>query len=125
MSDLAHPMTYADIQRTCGGFTGTEKYHSLRPFPVVMTDGVAWFFTHVAGWLITDIAAYWGGHQEPFQVWTLTVDDKKKGELVMREDTHAPALVSQHYTFCDLPTGTYKFYLCQGEHPVLMLPSEY
>lgn len=116
--------TYEEIQDSANQFTGTEHYHRLAPFAVMMTDGAAWFFREVAGWLVTDIAANGQNHKEPFQVWTLVVLEDK-GQLTMREDTYGPPLVRKYYDYADLPDGTYKFYLCQGERPVLMLPSEY
>ncbi|MCA9398961.1 MAG: hypothetical protein KC618_04365 [Candidatus Omnitrophica bacterium] len=101
-------------------FIGTEHYYRhLLGFNY--TDGVKFMAERgKAYWLIDAIASY--KRREPFQVWTLKVNDDKSAVLEMREDSDKPALIKQEIPFTDFPLKFIELFLIDG---VLLLTSEY
>ena len=108
------------MQTDLTGFTGTENYYQHWLKRGVYTDGVK-YLAEKAGayWLLDAIFSY--HRSEPFQIWTLKVNDSH-ATLEMREDTGAPIKVRQEIEFTDFPLKEVKLYLIDG---VLLLPSEY
>ncbi len=105
-------------------FTGTEHYYNFW-CGVRITDGVKFLTEKGLCWLITDICSYWIDEkikEIPFQVWTLKVEQNKKAELTMQEDSDTPVIIRQNYDFTDCPLKEIKLYLIDG---ILLLPSEY
>ena len=77
-----------------------------------------------ANWLLTDIGAVVAHktRDAPFQVWTLDVTGHKTAVLQCREDTNAPVLHEQAYSYTTFPEGIWKFYV---ENGVILLPGEH
>lgn len=111
--------------------------HDLAHFhgsETVYAHGVSRGFTYTEGvrHLAREGGAYWlidavFSHQlnprvraEPFQVWTLTVDNGR-AVLTCTDGNDTPPLVTQQIEFTDFPLGVIEMYLEAG---VLMLPSE-
>ena len=83
-------------------------------------------------WLIDAIVSYQLSvkiRQEPFQVWTLKVENNQ-GVLTCGDGNDTPPLISQKIPYTDFPLEEITLYLedgsLDGEHfaKVLMLPSE-
>ena len=113
-------------------FTGSETFtrHGLVR-AVLMTEGVA-FLAETAGahWLTDAIASY--GHDarasaEPFQVWRLNVDPStRRATLAMTDGNTDQPIITQGIDYTDFPLQEITLWLvAEGEHRVLMLPSEY
>lgn len=107
-------------------FTGSETlyFHPLLK-KYRYTEGVRHVAVEAgAYWLIEAILSWQseaGVRAEPFQYWTLKVDQKKGAEL-MATDGNDQKLASQSLEFTDFPLEEIGFYLCDN---VLMLPLEY
>lgn len=121
------------LQEELDQFTGTEEWyrHSLNT-RFLWTDGVRHFAKAAkAHWLIDEIALGFEPRlrkaKETFAVIVLKVLEDRSASIVMTDDL--PANVQYHkqrISMTDAPTGEWKFYLCfDGEHAVLMVPSEY
>ncbi|WP_439552511.1 DUF6876 family protein [Falsiroseomonas sp.] len=113
-------------------FTGSETFtrHALLR-RMVMTEGVIWLVEQAqAHWLTDIIASY--QHEahvslEHFQAWRLSVDLTTRAAVIMMMDgnSHKP-IVQQQIDYTDFPLAEITLWLiAQGEHVVLMLPSEY
>lgn len=102
-------------------FTGTEHYYKHWFGNYKYTDGVKYLGEKAqCYWLLDAIFSY--RRTEPFQVWTLTVDESKKAWLTMKEDSNLPTLVSQTIEYTTFPLPQIDLWLIDG---VLLLPSEY
>jgi hypothetical protein len=111
--------------------TGTEHY--WRAFPnndkFLFTDGVKIMAEMCeAFWLVTAVFSWQCEEKvrcEPFQVWTLLFDEKRKEDnaILVCEDGNNKELARQEIEYTDfpLPEGI-KLYLDGG---ILLLPSEY
>lgn len=113
-------------------FTGSETFtrHSLLR-RMVMTEGVSWLADHAQShWLTDAIASYQhlpqikGGH---FQVWRLSVNpETRSATLHMTNGNSDAEMVRQEIDYTDFPLdGIILWLIAQGDHLVLMLPSEY
>jgi hypothetical protein len=116
-------------------FTGTENYTNLR-YPwlrsrFLLTDGAKYLAETVkAFWLMDAIASHQTNKLvavEPFQVWTLTVNEKHTAKLVCT-DGNERVLVAQEIPYSDFPLGEITLYLVKDDGLsgwVVMLTSEY
>lgn len=136
-------MNTNDLQFKLNLFTGTETYrrHPLNP-RVLHTDGVE-HFAYAAGayWFIDAIALGIYGRPGPVPQAIPNKDSfgvvllrsaGGKGSIEVRsdydedDDSCGDRLWYEHLEFTDCPEGTWRFYLIDdGEHAVLLLPSEY
>jgi hypothetical protein len=96
-----------------------------------MTEGVV-YLAKAAGahWLTDAVASYQCDQKiraEPFQAWRLTVDlHTQRGELVITDGNIPTPLATQVLDYTDFPLEEMTLWLiADGEHWVLMLPSEY
>lgn len=71
-------------------------------------------------WLLDAIFSF--HRTDPFQVWTLEVNEDRSAVLTMREDSGEPIRVKQEIPFTDFPMPKISLWLING---VLILPSEY
>ena len=116
-------------------FTGTESYTNLR-YPwlrtkFLLTDGTKYLAeTAKAFWLMDAIASHQTNRQiaaEPFQVWELTVNDKREAVLTCSDGNKA-ILVRQDIPATDFPLEKITLYVEQSDYlggRVVMLTSEY
>lgn len=136
-------MNTQDLQTSLDQFTGTETWHR-HPLNrrLLHTDGVQYFAEQAeAHWFIDAIALGAYGKKGPvpaavpnknyFGVVLLTSKDSA-GSIVIRDDydendkTCGTVLWKTKLEYTDCPEGIWKFYLVDdGEHTVLMVPSEY
>ena len=125
-------METSDLLNHLAQFTGSETFtrHPLIP-RVLMTEGVV-FLADKAGahWLTDAIGSYLYHDRirgELFQVWKLTVDCLAHcGELTMTDGNSSAPLISQTLDYTDFPLAEINLWLvAEGEHWVLMLPTEY
>lgn len=132
-------LTQSDLNQ----FIGTETWHR-HPFNrrLLHTDGVQYFADKAeAHWFIDLIALGANGRRGPvpsavpnkdtFAVVLLT-SKNGSGSVEVRSDydehdkTVGEKLYKTNIEFTDCPAGVWKFFLQDdGEHTVLMLPSEY
>ena len=116
----------SDLLQFSGG--GDQYWHWTKRLRY--TEGVR-YLAETAGayWLIDAIASYQGTKKlrterlREFQLWQLTVKDKK-AVLTCREDDGEPAAVRQKIEFTDFPLDEIKLYVESGDGLVLMLPGE-
>lgn len=114
-----------ELKQAVAQCTGTDKYYKAAMFPKSRyTDGVKLFYEKAESyWLVNDILLYVNYSKldkEEFLCIKMRVNDGK-GDLIF-DDGNGNVLEKQHYNFCDLPDGEWKFYYIDG---VLLLPSEY
>lgn len=128
-------MNAEEIQEVLPHFKGTTEYYrsSALAKDIFHTDGVQWL-ADVAGcfWLIDAIASHQFNIRvsgEPFQVWTLKVENRK-GILLCGDGDDTPPLVTQEIPYTDFPLEEITLFLEDGSvdgenvHRILMLPSE-
>ncbi len=107
-------------------FTGTEKYYRISR-KHLLTDGTK-YVAETAGafWMMDAVASHLCeiGTQDWFVLVRVTVTNKT---VVMRyEDGNGNVQAEQAIPYADFPTPEFVLYACwDGEHWVLMLPSEY
>ena len=113
-------------------FTGSSTFTRHRLLPrMILTEGVSWLAdTAGAHWCTDVIASYQHEpqvHGEHFQVWRLEVDVGTRAATVMMTNGNSDtALVQQRISYTDFCLDEITLWLItQGEHVVLMLPSEY
>lgn len=136
-------MNTTDLQYELTQFHGTEKWrrHLLNP-RVLHTDGVE-HFAYAAGayWFIDAIALGVYGRPGPVPAIVprlssfgivLLKSAGGRGSIEVRSDydeddaTCGSTLWHEYLEFTDCPEGTWRFYLIDdGEHTVLLVPSEY
>lgn len=113
-------------------FIGSTTFtrHGLVRY-LLITEGVA-FLADQAGahWLIDAIASY--QHEarvraEPFQVWGLAVNASTRSAMLTMTDGNSPTpIISQEIDHTDFPLNEIALWaIAEGDHRVLMLPSEY
>ena len=117
-------------------FTGTEHwYRHALVRSVAYTDGAQYVAEHGDAYWLLDIIAIAQEHDkavkaEPFQVWTLRVQDNRKGTVIC-DDGNGKALYRQDLDYTDFPLPEMKLYCCadgvlgQGIDRVILVPSEY
>jgi hypothetical protein len=107
-------------------FISSDTIYRHGDFRLRYTEGVRYLASKAeCYWLLDAIASYQfklNVSREPFQVWTLTVNQKKEALLTCVRDTGAKPLATQRIEYADFPLPEIKLYLCDG---TLMLPSEY
>ena len=113
-------------------FTGSTTFtrHGLVR-SLLMTEGVA-FLADRAGahWLVDAIASYQHepvARAEPFQAWSLVVDAATRSAVLTMTDGNSPTpLISQQIDWTDFSLAEIALWaIAEGDHRVLMLPSEY
>ena len=113
-------------------FTGSTTFirHGLVR-SLLMTEGVA-FLAERAGahWLVDAIASYQHepvARAEPFQAWSLVVDAATRSALLAMTDGNSPTpIIRQEIDWTDFPLAEIALWaIAEGDHRVLMLPSEY
>ncbi len=106
-------------------FTGSETWyrHPLMR-KISFTEGVKYMADKAgAFWLVDLIVSHQLDpkvHEEPFQVWTLTVDDGKG--IVLCEDGNGNEVTRQEIDHTDFPLQKIKLWFTDN---VILLPSEY
>lgn len=113
-------------------FTGSE---SLRRHALVrslqLTEGVAFLGEQArAHWLTDAIASYQNDPRvaaERFQVWRLILEGTtRRAVLSMTDGNSNWPMVTQQVDYTDFPLGEIALWcVAEGDHRVLMLPSEY
>ena len=113
-------------------FTGSATFtrHGLVR-SVLMTEGVA-FLADEAGahWLMDAIASYQHetrARAEPFQAWSLVVNAATRSAvLAMTDGNSSTEIIRQEIDCTDFPLGEIALWaIAEGDHRVIMLPSEY
>ena len=113
-------------------FTGSTAFtrHGLVR-SLLMTEGVV-FLAEAAGahWLTDAIGSYQHESRvqaEPFQAWQLLVNaETRSATLTMSDGNASVAIVRQEIAFTDFPLTEISLWsIADGDHRVLMLPSEY
>jgi hypothetical protein len=107
-------------------FTGTERYYRLTP-KHLLTDGTK-YLADIAGayWLMDAAISHLHeiGTGDWFVLIRLVVEDMKA--TMIYEDGNGHEHARQEITYTDFPMSHISMYACfDGEHWVLMLPSEY
>ena len=119
--------TKAEIESIINGATGTFQHHRFSIIPqFVCTDGCI-ELAEAAGcyWLLDAIVSHQRNRKldRQFQVWTLTVVQKKnRREAVLVGSNDDVPVVRQKIEFTDFPLESVKLYLIDN---VVLLPSEY
>ena len=107
-------------------FTGTENYYRLSRRSVI-TDGTKYLAEDVGAYWLLDAAASYLlelGTSDWFVLLRL-VTDKRQAVLTL-EDGNGGIRASQQIPFTDFPLSELVLYaVWDGDHWVLMLPSEY
>lgn len=110
-------------------FTGTMAYHKLSLFPVLATDGVAYFCEKAgAYWLFDEMAAFAVTHKdEEFIVVTVQVNGCVA--TIRYDDGNYKDIGGKVIDYTDLPTNPdneWKFFISNyPTEKIIMLPSEY
>jgi hypothetical protein len=98
---------------------------------LLMTEGVTFLADAAAAhWLIDAIGSY--QHEahvraEPFQAWQLIVHaETRSAVLAMTDGNSSASIIKQEIAFTDFPLSEITLWaIAEGDHRVLMLPSEY
>lgn len=109
-----------------GYFTGTTAYYRISPRHL-LTDGTK-YVAEAAGafWLMDAAASHLNeiGAADWFVLIKLEVKDSRA--LMIYEDGNGHEYARQEIPYTDFPMPSIQLYACwDGEHWVLMLPSEY
>jgi len=122
----------ADLVAMLAQFTGTQRYTALR-YPwlrgrFLLSDGAKFLAgTAKAYWLMDAIASHQPNKKvasEPFQVWTLTVNDQQA--VLLCTDGNEHELVRQEIPYTDFLLSEITLYVEQsGDDLVVLLPSEH
>jgi hypothetical protein len=128
-------MNAQEIIEVLPNFKATTDYYrsSALAKDIYHTDGVQWL-ADVARcyWLIDAIASHQFNVRvsgEPFQIWTLKVENRK-GILICGDGDDTPPVVTQEIPYTDFPLDEITLFLEDGSldgeniHRILMLPSE-
>ena len=123
----AHPLA-AQLAQFTGSTTFTR--HGLVRY-LLITEGVAFLADRAAAhWLVGAITSY--QHEarvraEPFQVWGLMVDASTRAAvLTMTDGNSSTPIITQEIDWTDFPLNDIALWaIAEGDHRVLMLPSEY
>ena len=112
--------TKGELKNNLDQFFGTESYYKHLS-GMLYTDGVQYLAKNAeCYWLLDEI--FFAKRKEPFQVWTLIVNEQKQATLTMKEDRDAPILVNKHIPWTTFPLDSIDLWLIDG---TLILPSEY
>ena len=107
-------------------FTGTEKYYRISRRHL-LTEGTKYLAEQAACfWLMDAIASHLIeiGTTEWFVIVKTTV--KRNKAVMVYEDGNGRELARQEIPYTDFPMHAISLYACwDGEHWVIMLPSEY
>ena len=135
MTQTAQSTKAAELEIELAHFTGTESYTNLR-YPwlrqkFMLTDGAKYLAEKAkAFWLMDAIASHQINKKvaaEPFQVWTLSVNEKHEAILTCT-DGDKTELVHQDIPATDFPLASITLYASQDDYlggRVVMLTSEY
>lgn len=121
-----------DIRTQLAQFTGSSTFtrHALIP-RMLMTEGTVYLASAAAAhWLTDAIGSYLldlRAQQEPFQVWRLAVDTQsRRAVLTMTDGNGSDPIITQQIDYTDFALPHIDLWLvADGEHWVLMLPTEY
>lgn len=120
------PVQDEDLEGELAHFYGSDEVYRHGFFNMLYTQGVQYLAEKAkCYWLLDVIASQQFKlkiNREPFQVWTLTVNQSKEAVLTCVRDTGAKPLATQRIGYTDFPLPEIKLYLCDG---TLMLPNEY
>lgn len=108
------------------GFSGTMEFHRLSLFPVLATDGVAFFCENAkAYWLFDDMSCV--AMKKKNEEFIVVKAKSKNGKCnVVYDDGNGNKIFKQHYDYTDLPEGEWKFYISNyPTEKIIMLPNEY
>lgn len=105
-------------------FTGTQNWH--RHFTGgLYTDGAKYLADQASAYWLLDAIFSWQTEtkvsEEPFQVWSLRVDDDKSA-LLTGDDGNGNEIASQSIPFTDFPLNEIRLYFTNR---TVLLPSEY
>ena len=119
-------MDFEELKANLVHFTGTERYYRINR-KCVITDG-AKYLADTAGayWLLDAAASYLLelGTDDWFVLVRLVVNDSKA--VLTLEDGNGGIRAQQEIPYTDFPAAEQVVYSSwDGEHWVLMLPSEY
>ena len=107
-------------------FTGTEHYYRISR-KHLLTDGTKYLAEHAeCFWMMDAIASHLAeiGTDDWFVVVKTTV--RKSAALMVYEDGNGHEHARQEIPYTDFPLAEITLYACwDGEHWVIMLPSEY
>lgn len=122
-------MKYQDVQQIkseLAQFTGTTRYYRINR-KTVLTDGT-YHLAERAGayWLMIMFASYLLELESKECFTVLKLDPAGDSAKVSIEDGNDNILATQEIEYTDFPFPSMMLYGCwDGEHWVLMLPSEY
>lgn len=130
---VAEKITYDELQEKLSQFYGTEQWHRVNPFvpSFLITDGVkAWAELCQAFWSLDIVALQLVKFNklEPFLVLEIDCNKNHTCTISIKADTNEPYIKSVKQKNYDksMPIGLHKFYLIyDGQHSVMLLPSEY
>ena len=116
-------MNKEEFENDLGHFTGTFQYHKLTMFPLLATDGVAYFADKAeAFWLINDIACVLQTKLKNEAFVVIKAKSENNKAIVEYTDGDYNHLYKQEYDYTDLIPGEWKVFTYNN---VIMLPSEY
>jgi hypothetical protein len=121
----------AEIRKALPHFIGTEQWHRWNPIfrNYLLTDGALYVAEKANAFWLVDAIASWhtkkAVRREPFQVWKLTVNSSSHAGLVC-EDGNGNVVATQEIEHTDFPLEEITLWCIQdGQHWVILLPSEY
>jgi len=107
-------------------FTGTSSYYRISR-RYLITDGIKYLADAVAAyWLMDAVASHLDeiGTADWFVLIRLWVHDRSA--VMIYEDGNGNELARQEIEYTDFPLSSIDLYACwDGEHWIIMLPSEY
>jgi len=113
-------------QSTLTQFTGTERYYRISRRHL-LTDGTKYLADNAeCFWMMDAVASHLMeiGTADWFVVIETTVNDARA--LMVYEDGNGNEYARQEIPYTDLPLAAITLYACwDGQHWVIMLPSEY
>lgn len=119
-------MKAEEFNKNLENFTGTEQYHTFRPYSILLTDGIKYFCgtTRTYG-ILEQIATtlLFKRIKEPFVL--IKIKNRKGCLTIILEDGNGNVLSEKTiamFNLKTLPQGEWKFYLVNN---VIMLPNEY
>ena len=119
-------VTAQELQAALRQFTGTTHYYRIDS-KTLLTDGAYYLATEAgAFWLMAVFASYL--HELKLNDWftVLKLDVADTRAKVTISDGNDNVLATQEIEYTDFPLHHIALYACwDGEHWVLMLPSEY
>jgi hypothetical protein len=120
------PVQDEKLEAELAQFISSDTIYRHGISKMLYTEGVQHLAEKAECYWLLDAIASWQFKtkvsRELFQVWTLTVNQKKEALLTCVRDTGAKPLATQRIEYTDFPLPEIKLYLCDG---TLMLPSEY